>query len=91
LVPGTTLGHNMKDYSFFSYDVQEALHLSEYEKNTVLECLMKIDHELKQGFDKHSKKLIVSNIELFLSYCVRFYDRQFITRDHAQTGELEKF
>ena len=57
----------------------------------VLECFRKIDFELKHSIDKHSRKLIVSNIELFLNYCTRFYDRQFITRDHVNTGVLEKF
>ena len=56
-----------------------------------MECFRKIDFELKHGIDKHSKKLIVSNIELFLNYCVRYYDRQFITRDHINTGVIEKF
>jgi AraC-like DNA-binding protein len=57
----------------------------------VLECFRKIDLELKGGVDRHSKSLIVSNIGLFLNYCVRFFDRQFITRDYANTGTLEKF
>src|SRR5919202_6170144 len=91
LLRGTSLGHNMKDYSFFSYDVHEALHLSEHEKDIVLECFRKIEFEISHAIDKHSKKLIVANIELFLNYCVRFYDRQFIIRDHANTGILEKF
>lgn len=81
LIRGTSLGHNIKDYTFFSYDVHEALHLSEEEKQIVFECYRKIDYEIKRSIDKHSKKLIVSNIELFLNYCTRFYDRQFITRD----------
>lgn len=91
LIRGTSLGHNMNGYTFFSYQVHEALHLSAYEKQTVLECFGKIEHELKHAIDKHSRKLIVSNIELFLNYCVRFYDRQFITRDQANTGIVEKF
>ena len=91
LIRGTSLGQNMKDYSFFSYDVHEALHLSEHEKEIVLECFRKIEFEIAHSIDKHSKKLIVANIELFLNYCVRFYDRQFITRDHANSGTLEKF
>jgi AraC family transcriptional activator of pobA len=91
LLRGTSLGHSMKDYTFFSYDVHEALHLSEEEKQIVFECFHKIDYEIKRSIDKHSKKLIVSNIELFLNYCTRFYDRQFITRDHANTGVIERF
>jgi len=57
----------------------------------VLDCFSKIKYELQQNVDKHSKKLIVSNIELFLSYCDRFYDRQFITRENVNQGILEKF
>ena len=91
LLRGTSLAQKIKDYTFFSYDVHEALHLSKTEKQIVLDCLKKIQFELKQGIDKHSKSLIVSNIELFLNYCVRFYDRQFITRDHSNRGVLEKF
>lgn len=91
LIRGTSLAQNMKDYSFFSYDVHEALHLSDQEKEIVLECFRKIAFENSHSIDKHSKKLIVANIELFLNYCVRFYDRQFITRDHAGRGTLEKF
>jgi AraC family transcriptional activator of pobA len=91
LIKGTTLGKHIQDYSFFSYDVNEALHISEQEREVVLECFRKIEFELKHAIDKHSRKLVVSNIELFLNYCVRFYDRQFITRDHANTGVIEKF
>ncbi|ULQ50768.1 helix-turn-helix domain-containing protein [Flavihumibacter fluvii] len=91
LIRGTLLGQHMNDYTFFSYDVHEALHLAESERQVVMECFNKINYEFKQMIDKHSKKLILSNIELFLNYCVRFYDRQFITRDHANTGVLEKF
>jgi AraC family transcriptional regulator, transcriptional activator of pobA len=57
----------------------------------VMDCLSKIAAEIQQPIDKHSKKLIVSNIELFLNYCTRFYDRQFITRDKANKGVLERF
>lgn len=91
LVHGTTLGRHMQDYTFFSYQSNEALHLSEREKRIVLDCFSKIEYELEQGVDKHSKRLIVSNIELFLNYCVRFYDRQFITRDTVHKGVLERF
>lgn len=91
LIRGTALGKHMQDYSFFSYDVNEALHLSEKERQIVLDCFAKIQYELQQSIDKHSKTLIASNIELFLNYCTRFYDRQFITRDSAHKGILEKF
>jgi AraC-like DNA-binding protein len=91
LLAGTSLGKHIHDYSFFSYDVNEALHLSEKERQMVLDCFAKIQVELEQSIDKHSKTLIASNIELFLNYCTRFYDRQFITRDNANKGTLEKF
>lgn len=91
LIKGTALGKHIKAYPFFSYNVLEALHLSKQEKKVIQECFQKIVVELKQSIDKHSKKIIASNIELFLDYCTRFYDRQFITRNHANTGVLEKF
>jgi AraC-like DNA-binding protein len=91
LIHGTPLGKIFQDYHFFSYKTNEALHISDDERRIVLDCFSKIEFELKQAVDKHSKKLIASNIELFLNYCERFYDRQFITRDTAHKGILEKF
>jgi AraC family transcriptional activator of pobA len=91
LIHGTSLGKHIREYNFFGYQSNEALHLSEKEKSIVLDCFSKIDYELQQSVDKHSKRLIVSNIGLFLDYCVRFYDRQFITRDHVYQGVIEKF
>jgi AraC family transcriptional activator of pobA len=91
LIHGTALGRNIHDYSFFGYQSNEALHLSERERKIVLDCFSKIEFELDRAVDKHSKRLIVSNIQLFLDYCVRFYDRQFITRDNAHNGILERF
>jgi AraC-like DNA-binding protein len=91
LIRGTSLGHNIKEYSFFSYESNEALHLSEKEREIILDCLNKIDHELHQSIDKHSKTLIANNIELLLNYCMRFYDRQFITRSHLNKDILVRF
>src|ERR1700722_6664902 len=91
LIHGTSLGRHIKEYNFFSYDVNEALHVSERERQVVIECFNKIQYELEHAIDKHSKTLIVSNIELFLNYCVRFYDRQFITRDNIHKDVLVKF
>ncbi|WP_461491605.1 helix-turn-helix domain-containing protein [Pontibacter sp. HJ8] len=91
LIHGTDLGRHMQDYTFFGYQSNEALHLSERERQIVLDYFSKIEYELEHAIDKHSKRLIVSNIELFLGYCVRFYDRQFITRDNAHKGILERF
>ncbi|MFN3667653.1 MAG: helix-turn-helix domain-containing protein [Sediminibacterium sp.] len=91
LLLGTALGRHMQEYSFFSYQSNEALHLSDRERKIVLDCFSKIQYELERDIDKHSKKLIVSNIELFLNYCTRFYERQFITRENVHKGILEKF
>lgn len=91
LIRGTSLGRNIKKYTFFSYEVFEALHLSEQERHIVTDCLRNIRLELQRGVDKHSKTLIVSNIELLLNYCVRFYDRQFITRENVNKDTLSKF
>ncbi|WP_340696380.1 helix-turn-helix domain-containing protein [Flavobacterium nitratireducens] len=91
LVHGTSLFKSLTEYNFFSYKANEALHLSERERQIVLDSFSKIKLELEIGVDKHSKKLIASNIELFLNYCNRFYDRQFITRENANKGVLEKF
>lgn len=88
---GTTLGKNIHEYKFFNYQSHEALHISEDERKMVLDCFAKIETELKQPIDQHSKKLIASNIELLLHYCQRFYDRQFITREVAHKGILAKF
>ena len=91
MIRGTSLARSIDDYNFFSYSANEALHLSERERQVVLDCFSKIEFELQQNVDKHSKKLITANIELFLNYCERFYDRQFITRENVNKGILEKF
>ena len=91
LLLGTSLGQHIHEYSFFSYEVNEALHLSAHERQVMQDCFAKIEFELNQPVDKHSARLIVANIELFLNYCIRFYDRQFITRTQANKGILERF
>lgn len=82
---------NIPFLAIFSYAVNEALHLSKLERQIIMDCLAKIEYELKHAIDKPSRKLIATNIDLFLDYCSRFYDRQFITRDHVHKGVLEKF
>lgn len=91
LIKGTSLGRNIKNYTFFSYEVNEALHLSEKERQIIIDCLKKIEYEISQPVDRHSKTLIANNIELFLNYCMRFYDRQFITRNNVNTDLLTQF
>jgi AraC-like DNA-binding protein len=91
-IHGTSLGRHMNNnYTFFSYTTNEALHLSERERQIIMDCFGKIKFELEHTVDKHSKILIANNIELLLNYCVRFYDRQFITRKNTNKGILERF
>jgi len=91
LIRGTTLSAKMKDYHFFSYNVYEALHLSEQEKAKLTEIVKDIEAELDNNIDKHSKTLIVSTIELLLNYCNRYYDRQFITRTETNKDIVTDF
>ena len=90
-IKGTSLGKKITAYGFFSYDVTEALHISKRERQIVLDCLRKMREELQRNIDKHTVNLIISNIELLLNYCLRFYDRQFITRAHVNKDILTRF
>lgn len=91
LVSGTPLGKRMHEYNFFSYEVNEALHLSEQERKVFLDCLMNIQNEIKGATDRLSKRLIATNVELLLDYCLRFYERQFVTRETVNKGILSQF
>ena len=91
LLRGTSLGKSIKKYTFFSYEVNEALHLSEEERSIVMDCLKIIRMELEHDVDKHSKTLLVNHIELLLNYCMRFYERQFITRGKTNRDVLTRF
>jgi AraC-like DNA-binding protein len=86
LIRSTSLNDKMKDYSFFSYEISEALHLSEKEKQILYDCVLKIETELQENIDVHSQAIIVSSIELLLNYCSRFYGRQFITRKNSNNS-----
>lgn len=91
LLHKTPLAGLIKEYSYFSYNANEALHLSEQERKTVIDCLIKIKEEVQYPIDKHSKSLIIDNIKLLLDYCIRFYDRQFITRENLNCDILARF
>ncbi len=88
---GTNLSRIIKDYSFFSYNSNEALHISDQERRSILFCMESIKNELNHPIDKHSKALIIDNIKLLLDHCVRFYDRQFITRENINSDILNRF
>lgn len=91
LIRKSSLADKISQYSFFNYEVNEALHLSEEELKTIEELLDKIVKEYSQNLDRHSQNLIVSNIELLLDYCTRFYDRQFYSRSNLNLDFVSKF
>jgi AraC-like DNA-binding protein len=90
LIRSTILNDKIKSYSFFHYEVSEALHLSDKEKNILFECIQKIQIELQENIDVHSQYIIVSTIELLLNYCSRFYGRQMITRSQANKSTISQ-
>ncbi len=87
----TELGKNISRYAFFDYTSNEALHLSTGEIEIFRNVLDLIRQELSRNIDKHTRELIVSNIELLLNYCLRFYDRQFVTREEINHTVVKKF
>lgn len=90
LIRNTHLGDIIDQYSFFSYDVHEALHLSDQEQETITDCIRKIEEETKGRIDSMSQRVIVSNLELLLNYCMRFYERQFNTRTATHKDTVSK-
>jgi AraC-like DNA-binding protein len=91
LIRNTALGKKMHEYSFFSYAENEALHLSDQEKQTLLSILKQMEKEYNTNIDHYSHDLIISNIELLLNYCKRFYGRQFITRTNQNKDVIVRF
>ena len=91
LLNRTALGRQISRYEFFGYSSTEALHLSAQEVEVFQGVIAMIEQELHRAIDKHTRELIVSNIELLLNYCLRFYDRQFITREEINHGVVIKF
>ena len=90
LITGTSLGMHIQDYTFFTYHKTEALHISQREKKVFMRCLEIIGDELHRAIDRHSRILVSRSIELLLDYCIRFYDRQFITRNEENRNILKK-
>lgn len=91
LLNRTSLGKQMSRYEFFDYTSNEALHLSAQEVEIFKGVLAMIEQELHHAIDKHTRELVVSHIELLLNYCLRFYDRQFITREEINHSVVKKF
>src|SRR5574344_404419 len=91
LIKGTSLGRTIGEYTFFSYEANEALHISEKERELFLSSLDNIRQELEHSIDHLSKRIIVGHIETLLNYCLRFYERQFITRQNVNLDILSRF
>jgi len=91
LIRNTALGKNIDTYNFFSYDVHEALHLSDAEQKILTDCIKLIETEITARIDNHSRKVIVSTLELLLNYSQRFYERQFNTRSAENKDVVSKF
>lgn len=91
LIRNSALGDKIKEYGFFTYSENEALHLSDQEKNTLIAILKQLKKEYHTNIDHYSNDLIISNIELLLNYCKRFYGRQFITRTNQNKDILSRF
>jgi len=87
LIRNTSLGAIIDQYNFFNYEAHEALHLSEQEEETLTQIVNLIKTEISERIDNHSQQVLVSNIELMLNYCVRFYERQYNTRS-AQNSDV---
>ena len=90
LLKNSSLDSKIDSYSFFNYDVHEALHLSENEQNTLNQIVLLIQDEIKERIDNHSQQVLVSNIELLLNYSKRFYERQFNTRAASHIDIVSK-
>lgn len=91
LLQGTSLGKQIGRYTFFDYSLNEALHMTEEEKEIIVGLMRSIEMEINKLRDSHQDNIIVGYIELMLTFCQRFYDRQFLTRKLDNTGILSRF
>jgi AraC-like DNA-binding protein len=91
LIRKSELGKTIKDYSFFDYDINEALHVADKERVMLTSLMQLIETELEQNIDKHSQELIIANLESMLKYCRRYYDRQFYTRTNQSKDFIMRF
>lgn len=87
----SNLSEKMDSYTYFSYEVTEALHLSKKEEAFIFQVIEQIKTEYSQNLDTHSQQLILSNLELLLNYCMRYYDRQFYTRTNHHSDFVSTF
>jgi len=91
LIRVSSLSNSILQYSFFDYDSNEALHISEKEKNALTAIIQKIEIEINQNIDEHTQEIIIHNIESLLKYSQRYFDRQFLTRKNLSKDFVIKF
>ncbi|TFB30283.1 AraC family transcriptional regulator [Pedobacter alluvionis] len=91
LIRNTPLGRTIEDYQFFTYDVHEALHLSDAEQETITGCKLMIQNEISERIDNHSQTVIASSLELLLNLSRRYYERQFNTRSAQNSDVVSQF
>lgn len=87
----TSLSRKIRQYTFFGYQSNEALHLSQEERVNIVDCFDRIARELEHPIDNFSKGLIASNLEVLLDYSMRYYSRQFIVREVVNAGVMARF
>ncbi|WP_333863705.1 helix-turn-helix domain-containing protein [Sphingobacterium sp.] len=87
---GYGLASNIKEYGYFSYTANEALHLSEKEEKTIFDIIANVEQEIDINMDSFTQDLLVSNLDLLLKYCDRYYNRQFLTRKKVNSDLLSK-
>lgn len=87
---GYALASQIREYGYFSYTANEALHLSEKEEKSIMDIIHNIEQEIDANMDLFTQDLLVSNLDLLLKYCDRFYNRQFLTRKKANNDLLSK-
>ncbi len=87
---GYGLASDIKEYGYFSYTANEALHLSEKEEKTIFDIIANVEQEIDINLDSFTQDLLVSNLDLLLKYCDRYYNRQFLTRKKVNSDLLSK-
>ncbi|MDE7414413.1 MAG: helix-turn-helix domain-containing protein [Muribaculaceae bacterium] len=91
LLHGSSLEKRIDSYTFFDYSLNEALHMTEEERDIIIGLMRSIETEINKPTDSHQDNIIVNYIELMLNFCQRFYDRQFLTRKLENTNILSRF
>ncbi|HMO40170.1 MAG TPA: helix-turn-helix transcriptional regulator [Saprospiraceae bacterium] len=91
LIRRSELGKMINSFSFFNYEVNEALHLSEKERESINHLVNNIEQEINARIDKHSNEIIVQNLHTLFKYCLRYYERQFYVRSNINKDIVTRF